>query len=141
MDDYGSHLPVLKAVTGLLRPKRVLELGAGLHSTPFFLGQPIEKLVSVETDEEWLTRIFKEFPDPKLCLQHDYEHLKLNTFDLIFIDDGKSAAEREFSITWVLEQKHPPTIVHDAEVYATLLDELVPEHAVIPTNPATAVCW
>jgi hypothetical protein len=141
VDRYASHLPVLKAVCGLLKPKQVLELGAGFHSTRFFLSLPLKRLVSVERDEEWFDQIFMDYPDPRLCLRRDYAGMKLNGFDLIFIDDGTSAAEREFSIRWVLEQKHPPTIVHDAEVYATLLAELATDYAVIPTMPETAVIW
>ena len=36
-----------------LRPKKVLEFGAGLHSTPFFLQDPeLTRIVSVEADNE-----------------------------------------------------------------------------------------
>jgi hypothetical protein len=139
--NYASHLPVLRAVCGVLKPKRVLELGAGLHSTPFFLSLPIEELVSVEGDEDWFAQIFLKFTDERLCLRRDYEGVSLRKFDLIFIDDGTTAAEREFSIRWVLGRKHPPTIIHDAEVYATVIDELATHYAVMPTDPETAVVW
>lgn len=141
MDDYASHLPVLKAVCGLIRPWSVLELGSGLHSTPFFLGLPVFHLVSIETDPEWRERIGREFRDSRLSLRSGYDDLHPMNFDLVFIDDGTSAAEREFSIRWVLGQKHPVTVIHDAEVYATVIEELAPDHAVIPTKPETAVVW
>lgn len=137
--DYASHLPVLEAVTALLKPASVLELGSGLHSTPFFLSRPIDRLVSVEADPEWALRVADDCTDNRLTLLTDYPDLTPTDFDLIFIDDGKTAAEREFSIRWVLEQEHPPTIIHDAEVYATVISEYVTDYAVIPTNPQTAV--
>jgi predicted O-methyltransferase YrrM len=140
-DDYASHLPVLKAVCGLVRPLTVLELGSGLHSTPFFLSLPIKRLVSVESDPEWALRVAGECIDTRLSIRTDYDDLYPADFDLVFIDDGKSAAEREFSIGWVLGDRHPPTVIHDAEVYATVISELATNYAVMPTKPETAVCW
>ena len=116
-DAYASHLPVLEGVMGLIKPRSVLELGAGDHSTPFFLSQPIERLVSVETDPKWREQIAEMHVDQRLSLHSDLGYLKrdsLASFDLIFIDDGTCAEEREVSIRWVLGQHHPPTIIHDA---------------------------
>lgn len=138
-DEYASHLPVLKAVMALLKPKEVLELGAGLHSTPFFLTCPIKRLVSVETDPEWAIKVTKECPDSRLSIRTSLDNLTPLSFDLVFIDNGTTKAEREKAIRWGLEGAHPPTIVHDAEVYATLLSELAPDYVSIPTIPATAV--
>jgi predicted O-methyltransferase YrrM len=144
VNPYASHLPVLEAVTGLIRPRWILELGGGLHSTPFFLSLPIERLVSVETDETWREAIAKDCHDPRLRLHSGLSHLKrsdLGAFDLVFVDDGFCAEEREESIRWVLSQPHPPTVIHDAEVYATVIKELAPNYAVLPTKPGTAVIW
>jgi hypothetical protein len=141
--DYGSHLPVLEAVVGLIKPRSVLELGGGLHSTPFFLSQPLERLVSVETDPKWRRRI-ADLGDSRLRVHTNLDYLKRDSlagFDLIFIDDGTCAEDRESSIRWVLGQKRPPTIIHDAEVYDTVIDEFTSDYAVIPTNPDTAVVW
>lgn len=144
-EDYGSHLPVLQAVMGLIKPRSVLELGAGDHSTPFFLSQPIERLVSVETDPKWREQIAElHIGQGRLNLHSSLNYLKRDSlagFDLIFIDDGTCAEEREESIRWVLSQKHPPTVIHDAEVYATAIDEFTSDYAVIPTKPETAVVW
>lgn len=144
MNPYASHLPVLEAVTGLLKPRSILELGAGDHSTPFFLSLPIDRLVSVESDTGWRARIAQEYASPRLNIQAGLEHLKRDSlvgFDLIFIDDGTCAEDREESIRWVLGQERPPTVIHDAEVYATVIEEFASEYAVIPTKPETAVLW
>ena len=143
-DDYASHLPVLEAVCQLVKPRSVLEFGGGLHSTPFLLSLPIERLICVETGPDWLERITEEISDPKLHLRpnaKDLERGDLAGFDLVFIDDGASRDERDHTIRWVLGQQHPPTVIHDAEVYATVIDEFTSEYAVIPTQPETAVVW
>lgn len=131
---YASHLPVLKALCADLKPRRVLEFGAGFHSTAFFLGlEGLEKLVSVEVDARWELRMRKEFPDERLKLVgHPPE--KMEDFQLVFIDDGKNAAEREETIRWVLGRPHPPVVIHDAEVldYALAISRCSP-------LPATAV--
>ena len=144
-DAYASHLPVLEAVSGLLNPRHVLELGGGFYSTPFFLSlRSVERLVTVEPDPDWAKRIERDFHDPRLRLHSGLTHLKrssLAAFDLVFIDDGTCAEEREESIRWVLGQNHPPAIVHDAEVYAPVLEEFTDKFAVLPTAPDTAVIW
>jgi hypothetical protein len=122
----------------------VLELGAGRYSTPFFLSRPIERLTSIETDERWFAAMEEAHDDRRLHLLHGRGELNKSTlggFDLIFIDDGQNALERADSIAWVLGQPHPPTIIHDAEVYATVIAEFTPNFSVMPTDPGTAVVW
>lgn len=136
MDDdrYASHLPVLKALCSDLKPRRVLEFGAGLHSTPYFLSlEGLERLVSVEADPHWLARVADVCADERLTLLSDNPP-DPKDFDLVFIDDGKNAAEREETIRWVLGRPHPPVVIHDAEVldYAHAISQCSP-------LPATAV--
>ena len=141
-DPYASHLPVLAAVCALLQPRRILELGGGVYSTPFFLGLPcLEELVTVEADPGWRNKLPE---DDRLTVldsidQWDYLEFAPVTFGLVFIDDGQSVPERETSIRWALGQLHPPTVVHDAEVYERVIAALTPSYMVIPTAPATAV--
>ena len=48
-DRYASHVKVLEALPSVLNIRRVLELGAGDHSTRVFLSMPgLEKLTSPE---------------------------------------------------------------------------------------------
>jgi predicted O-methyltransferase YrrM len=128
-DPYASHLPVLDELGETVEMRRVLELGPGLHSTAWFLRRPeLERLVSLETNEEWFTRIPLH---EKLTLRYvgdiptalaEYD---LTDFDLVFVDNGDTATEREPAIRAVLSQPHPIVVIHDAEVpqYRAAIDD------------------
>jgi len=144
LDEYASHLPILKSLSRLLPMTRVLEFGAGFHSTPFFLGLPnLERLVSVETDREWHTRIAGAHDDERLQLRKKRPP-DIGRFDLIFIDDGTEAVHREATIRWVLSRPHPPVVIHDAEVpqYLSAIDQLAENHVTFHKyTPWTALAW
>jgi predicted O-methyltransferase YrrM len=144
-DPYASHLPILKFVLALVKPKRVLELGAGLYSTPEFLRcESIERVDSLETDPDWAARVNREVGnDDRLRiwkddgLEQDYEN-----YDLVFIDNGNNATERIAAIRAVLSRPHPVTVIHDAEVYAGVIHELAENRITFNFDtPYTAVCW
>ena len=46
-------------------------------------------------------------------------------------------------MTVVDGSRHPPVVIHDAEVldYATAIDELAINYSIFPTDPDTAVVW
>ncbi len=145
-DVYGSHMSVLRAVLNTHKPKRVLEYGAGLYSTPLFLSRPhVEQLVSVEPDADWRHRIRNANDDPRLHMLAAGD-FKPSDFDLIFIDNGQDGAtplggERAQTIRDVLSKKHPIVVVHDAEfpAYATAIEEYAINFSVFPTAPDTCV--
>lgn len=142
-DPYASHLPILRSVLRTVRPTKVLEFGAGLHSTPCFLERPeLTRIVSVEPDPDWRRKVAFHCDDERLVLRRDYNVLPA-TFDLILIDDGIEATRREGTIRFVLSQPHPPTVIHDAEVpmYAAAIEELAINYTIHPTQPDTAVVW
>jgi predicted O-methyltransferase YrrM len=123
VERYASHLPVLEKVCEQHDVRHVLEVGCGHHSTPFFLSLPnLERLVSLETNDEWSGPIRDAYPDDRLelLLVDDavdaLERLILTDFDLVFIDNGDTAAERLEVIRHVLGRTHPIVVVHDAEV-------------------------
>lgn len=108
--EYATHLPILRR----FKPKRVLEFGAGFYSTALFLSMPkLERLVSVETDPKWRTRLREEYSDPRWELTT--KHHEPKDFDLVLIDDGTTIGERCKTIRWVLGQEHPRVVIHDAE--------------------------
>ena len=119
MDNYSSHLPVLEALDP--KPKRVLEFGAGEHSTAAFLAMDsVTRLVSVETDMDWRERVserFSEhFEDGRWRLLDEEDPIPDPTdFDLVFIDDGDEPAQRLATIVYVLGRKHPKVVIHDAD--------------------------
>lgn len=55
---YSTHQPLIQAVLNLYKPQFVLELGAGLHSTPLFKGT---NYLGIENDRQWIDVIKKEF--------------------------------------------------------------------------------
>lgn len=137
-DPYASHLPVLQALPSAFSIERVLELGAGLHSTPAFLALPgLKHLTSVENDPQWAARVRSddERHDVLVVEGSIADNLPpLEDYDLVFIDDSTSAHERARTIRAVLSQPHPPVVIHDAEVpeYAAAIVEC-------GAGPATAV--
>ena len=146
MDDidperYSSHLPVLRSVIASVKPERILEFGAGLHSTPLFC-KTGARVVSVEVDPEWRKAIAWECDSPNLVLRSSYEVTPAD-YDLIFIDDGESAQQREKTIRLVLSQPHPVVVIHDAEVpeYRQAIEELAISHKTYKTDPDTCVVW
>lgn len=131
-------------VLGLVKPKRVLELGAGNYSTPLFAEYPtVNRLVSVETDERWLPEIAS--PNLTIRLVEDTcDALDDLDFDLIFIDNADNATDRERAIRAVLSKEHPVTVIHDAEhpSYNAAIRELSDSFLVVANElPWTAVCW
>jgi predicted O-methyltransferase YrrM len=145
-DPYSTHLPILEGLCRLISPGRILEFGAGQYSTTFFLSQPIDELVSIEIDSEWRERIANAHDDPRLMIQGGPVLLPpLTDFDLVLIDDGKAADERDRTIRYVLSQPHPPVVIHDAEVpkYRQAIHECSPKRSMLfcIETPHTALIW
>lgn len=142
--DYASHLPVLRTLLAQNRPHNVLELGAGLHSTPEFLRRDeLVRLISVEPDPEWRRRVAESCSDPRLVLRSEMPDVAPAFFDLIFIDDGVSIPARVASIRHVLAGEHPLTVIHDADVdaYVAAIKESAIYYTIVRTDPPTAVVW
>jgi predicted O-methyltransferase YrrM len=59
--DYATLIPVLVGLAQIFHPRRVLEYGAGMYSTPLFLNlavfPSIERLTSCETNRDWVRKI------------------------------------------------------------------------------------
>lgn len=149
MDEYSTHLPIIRMCLALLKPKRVLELGAGLYSTKEFLASPVERLTSLETNPDWLERLRAEIADERWTLRFVDSIVPalpkhLDDYDLVFVDCDEDSISRANAIRAVLEKEHPPVIVHDAEypAYRRVLEQLAENFVVFnEQTPATAVCW
>lgn len=149
-DPYATHLPVIRMVLALMKPKRILELGAGVYSTKAFLDCPsLTRLTSLETDEEWMDRLKDEVADERLTLrlvEDTCEALpeSLRIYDLVFIDNADNPVDRERAIRAVLGREHPVVIVHDAENlwYRHAINELADCYMLFDAEvPNTAVVW
>ncbi len=131
-DPYSSHLPILRALAETLDLHRVIEFGAGDHSTPFFLDLGLDRFVSIESDPEWI--------NPRAEV-HDEWNDALD-FDLVLIDDGLNAEERTKTIKSVLgRHDHPLTVIHDAEVYTEAIVKAGYHFVFRFDTPHTALCW
>lgn len=142
-DRYASHLPILRRAIYGQRPRKILEYGAGLHSTPLFLRDPaVERVLSIEPDPEWRRKVAEHCSDSRLILRAEPDANPVD-FDLVFIDNGQNALERLETIRSVLSRAHPPVVIHDAEeiVYAAAIKELAAMYAIYPTDPDTAMVW
>jgi len=133
-EPYGSHVPVLAVLAMYLRPRRVLELGCGLYSTPMFLDSAcwpsLEHLTSIETDDQWFQRVVSVVGrDPRWrphivesggsvaqWLRSGRNDLNVGRYDLIFVDDSANDVERRRTLS-ALFSAHPrcPIVVHDVE--------------------------
>lgn len=72
---WGSHLPALGACLAVTETLDVLEIGMGQFSTPFLHAYCVSagrKLVSVEADTDWATKMF---------LEHDLHSYLVGPYD------------------------------------------------------------
>src|SRR5687768_6424216 len=102
MDIYATHLPTLRLLGSALKIKAVLELGAGLYSTPTFLDRTafphLERLVSHEPLDEWRDAVGAQVGgDARLLLTampiNEVIPQRGTGYDLIFIDCGLVEAD------------------------------------------------
>ena len=143
IDPYATHLPVLRAVLATYSPKRVLELGAGPHSTPLFLEAGV-RLTSLETNAEWFMKAEEKANFDIRLVENAADSLPpLTRYDLVFVDDSHDAEHREQTLRAVLSQPHPLTVIHDAEIpeYRMVMRELSDPLYVCALEPQTALCW
>lgn len=158
-EPFSTHIPALIAVGRHHAVRRVLELGCGPHSTGLFLDRRcfpgVEKLVSIENDPEWHRKILQQFPDEgrlelrlvPSTITTGVVSLDISSFDLIFIDDSKTGAERVRSIEHVLPgiAAHAVALVHDFEFqpYREAVNRwLPPTHTVVELdafNPSSGL--
>lgn len=137
----GTHIPVLLAVAQVWPVTTVLELGAGLISSPTFLDRRVfpdlQRLESWENQRMWWAQVKAAVDhDPRadvrlfddIWLSLPLRDADLAQYDLIFIDDGRDLAERAATIREVAPRVSEQTlvVVHDFEnvAYQEALGEL-----------------
>ncbi len=112
-DPYATHLRLLSEL-GCIRGgiKSVLELGAGLHSTPMFLNRQfyphLTRLLTVEHNADWAARVSAATPDARKTMVVVSEPIEtylstfsLDEFDLIFVDNSDHCDFRIKTIEYV----------------------------------------
>lgn len=127
---YATHVPVLVGLARIRRIERVLEFGCGHYSTKTFLQRSIfpdlKLLHSVENDARWAATIRDAVKDDRRCvvtvvdgaMSNVVRRFDLETFDLVFVDDSTSAAERAATIRALASMMpaNPWLVIHDYEV-------------------------
>lgn len=123
---YATHLPILVAISKVCDIRRVLELGSGVYSTPLYLDRAIfpnlVSLVSLENEPEWgATVLATAGSDSRLDLRLVTAIApaipeSLDEYDLIFVDDSRTSAERSATIREVIRRRPTGLVaIHDFE--------------------------
>lgn len=153
-EPYATHLPVLMSLARVTPVRRVLELGSGPFSTSLFLDRrafpDLEDLTSYEDDAEWTKSVLSAVGDDDRL---DYRVVdavsksvppELGSFDLIFIDDSRTRAERSETIESVAG-KGPRglVVVHDFEhrQYRSRTRSFDNRLVFSSLTPQVGVCW
>jgi hypothetical protein len=153
---YSTHLPILAALGIITQPKRVLEYGSGLISTPAFLNRAVfpklKHLASFENSREWHERVSSCIgDDPRIELRLSDGPIKdavmpadLSAVDLVFVDDSDELgrAQTIAAIAGFVPQGIP-VVIHDLELWhirrsAGLFDHVFRFDGF---NPQTGVAW
>jgi len=129
-NDYATHVPILIGLARMREIRNVLEFGCGNYSTLTFLNRTafphLAELHSIENDSEWSDTMREAARnDARWTLQvvdgevaDSVTNLDLERFDLILIDDSKTAAERAATISAVARKQpqRPWIAIHDYEI-------------------------
>lgn len=150
-------MPILIGLARIREIRNVLELGCGYYSTLTFLNRSafphLERLQSVENDASWaetLSEVGKN--DRRWTLDlvageiaESISTLDLEAFDLILIDDSKTAAQRAETIRTVgaKSPSRPWIVIHDYEVdeYRRAASGFRQKYSFKAYNPWTGLVW
>lgn len=156
-EPYSTHIPILIALSKLVRVEKVLELGSGVFSTGTFLNKEIfpflSTLDSFENDSIWASEILSRFgADKRLNLnliqgpiQESLSEESAESYDLIFIDDSVCVEDRAKTIKYISEKKIEKSIVviHDFEIrhYRIAARNIRNYFTFYSFTPCTGVLW
>lgn len=152
---YATHMPILMGLAGIVRPKRVLELGSGMCSTPQFVNKEtfptIEFLHSLEDDAAWADKVQQAIgaDNPRCMLERVpsvpgwADKAELNSYDLIFVDDSTTIVGRTSTLRAVIAKASPNAVVvvHDFEIrsYQRVVPADVTQLVVPAFKPMTGI--
>ena len=148
---------ILVGIAQRFKIRRVLELGCGAFSTSTLLNGEIfadlERLDSYETDRSWLEKTATAFQaDDRFrltlisgAMASGVRETNIEMFDLIFVDDSSSAAERKETIRQLANQQLPDRliVIHDFEIGDYREAASTFEHRQIfrAFTPRTGIVW
>ena len=155
-DAYSTHLPILCALGANILPKRVVEYGSGLISTPGFLNRSafprLESLLSFENDSSWYASVLESIGhDGRLELRLAEGAMKnavapcdLVGCSLVFVDDSNDIGRTEtIAAIAACRPLGLPIVIHDVEQWslyqaARRFDHMFRFDAL---SPQTGVVW
>lgn len=116
IDQWSSHRLILDPLLKQLRPKRIIELGAGVFST-HKLAEKCENLISIENEQVWMDTMKKELSDLDNVTLVYRQGPRLGDYirdycpaDLLFVDfSGDRTAAVMEGMTWGI----PYVVMHD----------------------------
>jgi hypothetical protein len=114
MDEYSTHLPVLRKVIEVFKPKKIIEHGCGDYSTPL-LAQAGE-LTFTEHDPHWASQVRKshDLNNAGYFPRDDLVGLDLTGVDMSFVDGKRQG--RAPSIQFCMDNKVPVIVFHDSHL-------------------------
>ncbi len=157
----GSVAPVLAALALTLRPKRILELGAGGFSTKIFVDRNVfrymERVDSFENGPDEYkqqcralfgkdTSVYKlQFFDTNRLMIQIIKPKDLTIYDLILVDDSFDGVTRARTIRHITANQpdHQVVVIHDYNVrlYPEAVEGNANQFVFTAVNPFTAVLW
>ena len=157
-DSFGSHIPILIGLGIMTRPKSVLELGAGLSSTPVFLNKVcypgLERFESIENDLKWFDKLKSDsgFKGNSNILYYpgriaDYvKEIGNASYDVILIDDSYETHDRVETIRSIFQSavsNSAIVLIHDFETrdYQEAVKEWPNCYSFISFLPNVGVVW
>lgn len=154
---YATHLPILVGIGHLFTIKNIIEFGCGENSTLIFLNKTIypqlEAILSLENDPVWLEKIrLKANADSRISMKlvRGEMHIvvtdhQVDSYDLIFIDDSLSIAQRSQTIKAIALQapSRSMVIIHDYEqrAYQEAARTFKNRFNFTAFNPNTGIVW
>jgi hypothetical protein len=113
---YSSHKEALMLALNNTKGD-IIELGCGLHSTPFiYYNCEDRNFISFETDEDWAALISSKYPDIIIHSIDSYDEVynfEITDIGFVFIDHAPG--ERRKVDIEILSTIAPVLVVHDTE--------------------------
>lgn len=155
-DPFATHIPILLGVAAITSPLRILELGGGRFSTPCLadrsLFPSVKEVHTLEDDPEWANVLHALDLEPgRSCVEvvpsirHRLVTMDISPYDLIFVDNSMSVAERADTLAVVLDRARSDAIVvvHDFEwrAYRAAVKYPWKYYSFRVWKPETGVLW
>ena len=152
---YATHVPVLVACAHVFKPARILELGSGRNSTPLFLNREIftdvVEVLSLENDAQWFGKL-DDLKDVRLerrlvdgAISDAIESIDCSRFDLVFVDDSRTARERKRTLDSLRRRVggHQIIVAHDFDLWPIRLAlySYASHHGIVALTPHCGFAW